>query len=247
MQVGELAEQGFLQAVLVEQAEIGVVGHGNHVAATFGDFLDGGHQGVSLGHGRCVAARVVGEVEQHHYLALLLGGILQHCLEGVDIVAAGDGEGRVLFHDGAGAGTEGQVVVAPEHVRQYQMVTLVDEHVRDDGKPVGEGVGDDRVAEVLPLLARVLAQHLFAPQGAQFRFARGRRIRVDVLGIEGGELVLNAGKEHGTAVFGGDADGGVEFVGFFLRLGGLGQDSLGEEEIFAEIGQHLQDVRAVLG
>ncbi len=44
MEIGQFAEQGLFQAVLVEQAEIGVVRNGNDVAAGFGHFLDGCHK-----------------------------------------------------------------------------------------------------------------------------------------------------------------------------------------------------------
>ena len=103
------------------------------------------------------------------------------------------------------------------------------------------------IAEVFALLARVFPQLLLPPQGAQFRLAGRGGVGVDILGIKGGELVLDALQEHRPAVLGGDADGGVEFVGLFLGFGRLGQDALGEEEVLPEIGEHVQDMRAVLG
>lgn len=245
--VGELAEQRLLEAVLVEEPEIGVVRDGDHVAASLGHFLDGGHQGVTLGNSGGVAAGIVGEVQEHDGLALFLGRVLQFGLERCYVIAAGGGEGRMFLDDGAVAGTKGQVVVAPEHVRKDQVVTLVHEHVADDGEAVGQGVGDDGVAEVFPLLAGVFPQLLLAPQGAQFRFAGRRRIGVDVLGIKGGELVLDALQEHGAAVFSGDADGGVVFVGLVLGFGRLGQYPFGKEEVLSQVGQHFKDMRAVLG
>ncbi len=100
---------------------------------------------------------------------------------------------------------------------------------------------------MLAVLAGVFPQHLLAPQRAQFRFAGRRSIRVDVLGIKGGELVLNALQEHRAAVFSGNADGGVVFVGLLLGFSRLGQYSLGKEEILSEVGQHFQNMRVVLG
>ncbi len=75
VEVGELAEEGLLEAVFVEEAEVGVVGDGNDVAASLGDLLDGGDDGITFGNGRGVAAWVVGEVEQDHGLSFLFGGV----------------------------------------------------------------------------------------------------------------------------------------------------------------------------
>ena len=99
----------------------------------------------------------------------------------------------------------------------------------------------------LPWQARVLPQHLLAPQGAQFGLAGRRRVGIDVLGVEGRELVLDALQEHRPALFRGDADGGVELMGLLLGFGGLGQDPLGEEEVLPEVRKHLQDMGVVLG
>ncbi len=112
---------------------------------------------------------------------------------------------------------------------------------------MGQGAGNHRVAEVLALQARVLAQHLLPPERTQFGLACRRGIGIDVLGVEGGQLVLDALQVHRPALFGSDADGGVELVRFLLRFGRLGQDPFGEKEILAEIGKHLQNMRAVLG
>ena len=58
---------------------------GDDVAAGLGNLQDGGDQGIPFGDGRSVAARVVGEVEQHHGFALLRSGVLQLGLEGVTL------------------------------------------------------------------------------------------------------------------------------------------------------------------
>ncbi len=94
---------------------------------------------IAFGHGRSIAAGIVGEVQENNCLAFFLGGVLQFGFEGIYVIAAGGGEGRVFLDDGTVAGAEGQVVVAPEHVRQDQVVAFVYEHVADDGEAVSQG------------------------------------------------------------------------------------------------------------
>ena len=247
MKVGKLAEQGFLEAVLVEEPEIGIVGYGNNVAAGFGNFLDRFHQGITLGNCRSIAARVVGKVEQDNGFPLLFGAVFKSRLESVYIVAAGNGEGRMFLDDRAAASTEGQVIVAPEHVGKDQVITLVNEQVGDDGKAMGQRIGNDWITEVLAVLAGVFPQHFFTPECAQLRFSGRRGIWIDILWIKRGQLVLNALQEHRAAVLGGDADGGVVFVSLVLGFGRLGQDTLWKEEVLSKVGQHFQDIRTMLG
>jgi len=153
----------------------------------------------------------------------------------------------VLLDNGAAAGAEGQVVVTPEHVRQYQVIPLVDEHVGNNGETVGKGIGDNGVAEVLIPLTRVFPQHFFPPECPQFRFAGRRSIGVDIFWIKGREFVLDALQEHRAAFFGGNTNGCVEFMSLLFGFSRLGQNSFGKEEVFAKVGKHFKGMRAVLG
>ncbi len=117
------------------------------------------------------------------------------------------------------------------------MIAWIHEQVGYDRQPVSQGIGHNRHAEMLALQARVFLQHLVAPQLAQLRLAGRRRVGEDILGIESGELFVDAGQIHGTVLLGGDPDGGVELVRLFLGFGRLSQNSLGEKQVFPKIGQ----------
>ncbi len=101
---------------------------------------------------------------------------------------------------------------------------------------MGQGTGNDGLAEDLTLQGRVFAQHLFPPQGTQLGLAGRRSIGIDIGRIVGREFFVHAAEVHRSATLGGNAYGGIEPVGFGFRLGRLAENTLRKKEFPSKLG-----------
>jgi len=241
--VRQLSEQRFFQAVFKEQAKVGVVSDDNQLQTGIGHRFERSNDFVTFRHRRRIAGRVVREVEQHHGL-LLAGGFLrqQRSLQAFAIELTASIVKLEVNHLSTTTHAKGQLVIFPILVGDDQRRAFVGEQVGNDADAVSQGIGHNRVAVGFTGEARIVLEHFFTPSAAQFWLTSRRRIGVDIFRGIGRQGFLNQAQVHRDAFFSGDADGGIEFLGFLARFGRLGKDAFFREiNRAAKAREHFQN------
>ena len=72
MQVGKFTKERFLHGVFVKKTKVSIIGDDDNIAATLRDIENGRDNGIPFGDSGCVAAGVIGEVEDNNRFPLLL-------------------------------------------------------------------------------------------------------------------------------------------------------------------------------
>ncbi|CDN43932.1 hypothetical protein BN871_DV_00020 [Paenibacillus sp. P22] len=224
MDSGEAAEQRFMDGILEEQAEVGVVRNGNDEDAFVGGRLEGGDDFPAFIRAGSVAGRIVREVQDDDRLAFVPLGE-QRLAQAVGIEASFGGVERV-FHDfGSAADAEGELVVLPVFIRYDDRIPGIGEQIGHDAQAMSESVGRDGIAERLGGEGRIVLDHLLAPCGPQLRLAGRRSVFVQILRLIGRQRFLDSLQVHRSSAFRCDSDRGVELRGFGLGLGGLAENA----------------------
>lgn len=208
-----------------KKSEISVIADHYHINAFFGSTQDSGNNGLAFCKAWRISGWIIREIkEDDGFAAVLLGqqGIQQPFAVEAHVLR----EERVIHGFSLAADAEGQLVVLPVFVRINDGIPLLCEQIGNDAKPVGQRIRDDWITEGLAFKRRILPQHLLPPDRAKLRLACRRCIAVQVLGAEGGELILDYAKVHRQPVLGSNPDGGVILFSMSRCLCGLAQNPL---------------------
>ena len=227
MEVGELREERFLMdALLIDEPEVGVVQNHHDLLALRGRGLDRRDDLRRVRKGRRVAGGVVREVEDQN---LLLAGPQQRLLHRHRIKLVGRAPRARRFRkrverlqfraDGL---TEDERVVVPVEIGHDHLVPLVRKQLCTDAQAMREGVRHHGIREGLAPERRILPHHEIAPARPKRRQTEAAGVKerlaaqVDVLG----KAVHD---QRRAVLLERHADGGVDFAG--LRFRTLPQNS----------------------
>ena len=103
---------------------------------------------------------------------------------------------------------------------------------------MGYAARDDGRGKRFARQTGVLLQQELAPLLAQIGMPRGRRVGQHLARAQIVEEPHHRRQKHCLAILFGNANRGIVTLSLVLGLGALGQDPLGKEQPFAEIGQH---------
>ena len=183
--IRELGEKRLaVDAVLVDEPEVGVVEDNDDLAARRGDFGDGLYDLDGIVVRRRVAGRIVREVENQNLLALARQKRLLH--RGCIKVAVLEGiEERKLCTRGF---LENQRVVIPVKIGNDYLNTALREKLGRNPKTVRKRVGYYGIRKLLALKGRILLDLHLAPLRAKLGNAEAARVEKRLL-VEGNPLL----------------------------------------------------------